>query len=716
MGTGIPSPPQTGQARAASREESLAGSSYSLAVPYVGLRPFASNESLLFFGRREQTIQLMERLHQTRFLAVIGSSGCGKSSLIRAGLIPKLKAGFLVEERDRWFISNMMPGSAPLHNLAAALIESLAESTNETEAREFVEAMRAGGAQFVVDRLGPLLEKSDANLLLLVDQFEEVFRFGLRGEDASKRDEAEEFVSIILQMAQQRVAPIYVVMTMRSDFIGDCDNFYGLPEAMNRSQYLVPRLTRQQRREAIEGPARLFGGRVAPRLLDRVLNDVGDEPDQLPIMQHALMRAWEHWQKNRSEAMDLADYEAIGTIKEALSRDADRALEGASEEEMAIAKQMFQSLTDTDPRGRRVRRPARLSEIEAITGASRDSILKLIRRFQTDGRTFLNTARDSAGDDPLIDISHESLIRQWKRLGHWVDEEARSRATYMRVVDAATRHRKGEAKLWGNPDLEIALDWRSLAKPNAAWAARYSPEFETATDFLDKSKRFRLLKILLLMFLVVVVIAVLAYNYQERHKAQVAEAQKDALDAEMQREREVQRIRDFLWGEPVTLPHPIVGDIRIDQKEDGDVELLDGWREKNMEKVFIPEHEKTIEFYREAAPQLRAALVEITGKGLINSIATFEGPSKDEDGLSPSSLGIAFNIHLRPAHLSQSNGAREGHNRGGQSSGDQQSALSADERETLNQLVSIFAKHGFVWGGEDNPTHFQVSKIIAHGQ
>ena len=103
----------------------------------------------------------------------------------------------------------------------------------------------------------------------------------------------------MLALAEQRRLPIYVVMTMRSDFLGDCDHFHGLPEAMNRGQYLVPRLTRQQRQQAIEGPSLLFGASISPRLLDRLLNDVGDKSDQLPVMQHALMRTWEEWRRGR---------------------------------------------------------------------------------------------------------------------------------------------------------------------------------------------------------------------------------------------------------------------------------------------------------------------------------------------------------------------------------------------------------------------------------
>src|SRR5205823_10121123 len=112
------------------------------ANPFVGLRPFDSDEGLLFFGRREQTIELMQQLHRTRFLAVVGSSGCGKSSLIRAGLIPKLKAGFLVEDRDRWHIAIMKPGDAPLGNLAATLLGTTDDNPAEPEVDQFVAALR----------------------------------------------------------------------------------------------------------------------------------------------------------------------------------------------------------------------------------------------------------------------------------------------------------------------------------------------------------------------------------------------------------------------------------------------------------------------------------------------------------------------------------------------------------------------------------------------
>jgi WD40 repeat protein len=457
--------------------------------PFVGLRPFETNESLLFFGRSEQTIELLQQLHRTRLLAVVGSSGCGKSSLICAGLIPKLRAGFLVEDRDLWLTVTMKPGTDPLGNLAEALSNEI--SSGQTDRAESADVLanhiRSGGTQAILEQLKPSLTESDANLLLLVDQFEEVFSAG---------DEAADFISILLALAEQTALPVYVVLTMRSDFWDRCEEFYGLPEAMNRSLYMVPRLTRQQRQQAIEGPIRLFGASLTARLLDRVLNDAGDQSDQLPVMQHALMRTWDEWRKpsaehqakHTSEAIDICCYEAVGTIKEALSRDAEAALEGMTDEELKITERMFQALTDTDANNRRVRRRAYLNEVAAIAKTSPNQVRILINRFSNNNRAFLIARPKLNADNPQIDISHESLIRQWKQLEAWIVEEAISREIYLRLVSAVKRRKQIGANLYGGADLQEALEWCSQQAPNSAWAERYAPDFESVLDFLDQSR------------------------------------------------------------------------------------------------------------------------------------------------------------------------------------------------------------------------------------
>lgn len=466
--------------------------------PFVGLRPFDTPESLLFFGRHAQTIKLMQHLNRTRLLFVVGSSGCGKSSLIRAGLIPKLQAGFLAGGHDKWLIVKMKPGETPFDNLSSALLGHLGGELEPERVMTFSREIRGEGVSAIEKALAPLLDKTDTNFLLLVDQFEEIFRFGMGASEVARRNEASDFVLTILNLARSRSLPTYVITTMRSDFLADCDAIRGLPEAINQSQYLVPRLTREQLKEAIEKPINLYGQEIAPRLLERVLNDMSEGADQLPVMQHALMRTWEKWAETKEGPVDLEHYEDenVGTIKQALSLDAERALSEVGPENANLAKQIFQILTEVDAKGRMVRRQANLSEIEALTGATRKTILEVIKHFQEKNRSFLMVAEDKVSDDALIDISHESLIREWDRLKQAVEEEAQSRSMYRRLHDSAKGHAFKQEGLWRNPILRRALKMKKTYRWNELWAKRHYPEsnFPGAMNFLSQSRQWQWLR------------------------------------------------------------------------------------------------------------------------------------------------------------------------------------------------------------------------------
>ncbi|MBT8363334.1 MAG: pentapeptide repeat-containing protein [Deltaproteobacteria bacterium] len=472
--------------------------------PFVGLRPFENRDSLYYFGRKEQTHALLKQLYTNRFVAVVGSSGCGKSSLVRAGLIPNLEAGFLVQDRDLWEIATFKPGDAPLYHLVASLA-SLSGSDSSDVVGKLLETVQRRGAQALVELAQTILKGEDSNVLIVVDQFEELFRFQ-QTRTTRVREEAADFVSILLHLAKQTVVPIYVVLTMRSDFLGECDAYQGLPEAMNNSQYLVPRLTRQQRREAFLGPIRLAGADMTPRLMDRLLNESLDTRDDLPVLQHALMRTWTVWADNgRNGAIDLEHYERAGTLKNALRLHADEALKDLDEENRLISKRMFQALTETDAANRRIRRPALLSQIVAICGKKvrPQNIRSLIERFNVDDRNFLVLSSRASADNPLVDISHESLIRQWKTLAKWVDEEAESARIYQRLAQSAELNAEGKAGLYKETDLQVALDWQRQQRPNSEWADRYDSKFSLTMGFLEQSvKKQKTNKMFIISFLV----------------------------------------------------------------------------------------------------------------------------------------------------------------------------------------------------------------------
>lgn len=466
--------------------------------PFPGLRSFEPDEAHLFFGRETQIDELLGRLRRTRFLGVVGASGSGKSSLVRSGLIPSLHSGFMARAGSSWRIALLRPGGDPIGNLAAAFDAADVLGTDPSlgdMGRALLQATLRRSALGIVEAIRHARVPATDNVLVVVDQLEELFRFKQARTNPDARDEAVAFVKLLLEAARQDDVPIYVVLTMRSEFIGHCTEFPGLAEAVNDGQYLVPRMTRDELKLAITGPVAVGGGEIAPRLVTRLLNEVGDDPDQLPILQHALMRTWNFWEAHAAgrTPIDLNDYEAIGTMKDALSVHAEEAYaELTSPSEQQIAERLFKALTDKTAQAAGIRRPSRIDELCAIAGATRDELVTVVDRFRIPGRSFLlPPAAVDLDDSTIIDLSHESLMRVWKRLIEWTDEEARSAEIYRRLSQAALLHEHGESGLWRDPELQLAVNWRDDNLPTAAWAQRYGPNFDRAIAFLTQSQTAR---------------------------------------------------------------------------------------------------------------------------------------------------------------------------------------------------------------------------------
>jgi WD40 repeat protein len=463
--------------------------------PFPGLRPFTLDECHLFFGREGQVDEILVKLSKYRSVTVMGYSGSGKSSLMYCGLVPVLYGGFMTETGPYWQVVPIRPGNSPIENLSNALVDILLrqgrveENDRPIHFAIFNSVLRRGPdglvevSKFVQSRTGE-------NIFFLVDQFEELFRYQDSGVENAE-DDASLYVNLILTAIHQKEVPIYVALNMRSDFIGDCSSFSGLTQVINDSNYLVPQMTREQKRMAIEGPVAVGGGRITQRLVKRLLNDIGDNQDQLPILQHALMRTWDYWVASHDpgEPMDIRHYNAVGKITSALSLHANEAYDELTSREKEIAEILFKNITEKNEDSQEMRRPCKVGLVAELADAPESEVIKVVEQFRRAGRSFLMPGVHVAlSVNSTVELSHESLMRIWNRLSAWVDEEYESAHMYKRISDAAAMYQIGKTGLWRPPDLQLALNWQKKQKPTRTWAQRYDVAFERAIVFLDTSR------------------------------------------------------------------------------------------------------------------------------------------------------------------------------------------------------------------------------------
>ncbi|MCB0497320.1 MAG: hypothetical protein KDC79_14360 [Cyclobacteriaceae bacterium] len=463
-----------------------------LTNPFPGLRPFGVDESHLFFGREGQVDEILLKLSKNRFIALLGYSGSGKSSLMHCGVIPVLYGGFMTEVGPNWNIVISRPGGGPIDNLAEALVNHVIPKDGEeghSIRHNVTAALLKTGSTGLVDVARRYKATTGENLLILIDQFEELFRYAEYGHD--NKSEASQFVSLLVDAIEQEEVPIHVAITMRSDFIGDSAQYARLTKHINRSSFVIPLMSRHQKRMAIEGPVAVGGGRISERLVNKLLEEIGDNQDQLPIMQHALMRTWDYWVNNREsgEAMDIRHYNAIGKISDALSLHADEAYDELTDKGKRIAEVLFKSLTEIGDDNFGIRRRSSVKEISSIAGVSHTEVIEIVEHFRKPGRSLLMPALPIELDsESVLEISHESLMRIWTRLRIWVEEENDSAKMYKRISEAAEMHQIGRSGLWRPPDLQLALNWQKKQSPTRQWAERYNTAFERAIVFLDTSK------------------------------------------------------------------------------------------------------------------------------------------------------------------------------------------------------------------------------------
>jgi WD40 repeat protein/DNA-binding SARP family transcriptional activator len=424
----------------------VAESSEPEVCPFRGLAPFDSAHAEYFFGRERLVADLVARLVGSTVIAVVGPSGSGKSSVIRAGLLPSLADGVLPGS-ERWRQVVMRPGEHPVADLGRALAR-VAPSESELEGDDPLAA--------ALDSL-----RADERLVLAVDQLEEIF--------TACRDEGERaaFTEALNAAADDPDRRVVTVLGIRGDFCGRCAEYPALSRQMSANTVFVGPMRRDELRRAIELPARRAGLRLEPRLVSALIGDVADEPGGLPLLSTALVELWE---ERRGRTLRQASYEASGGVSGAVSRLAERAYRRLSELQRERARVILLRLTDVEQPAP-MRRRVPLSELE--TEQDDDAAAAL---------AVLTESRLLTVDKGTVEVAHEALLREWPRLRGWLAEDIEGRRLHQHLIHAAGEWQgsgRDPAELYRGARLASALDW----------AVTHDPDLnELEREFLDESR------------------------------------------------------------------------------------------------------------------------------------------------------------------------------------------------------------------------------------
>src|SRR5271157_861344 len=527
---------------------------YEGVCPYRGLEPFGTVDARFFFGRENLTDWLVSDLRReihapqgVRLLAVLGPSGSGKSSVVLAGLIPRVNAG-AIDGSEQWRTAVVRPGDDPLANLAVEVSAPFLPKgamPDVGQARKLIEDLQ--GDERGLDLFARLALRDapgEARLLVVVDQFEEVFTYRPQDEQAKARFEkarAAFFANLLLAAAASggRVA---VVLTMRSDFLGACASFTRVNDVLNAHLVQVGPMQEDELREAINRPAYLVGCEVEPALSERLLADVEGQPGALPLLQFALT---EVWKKRDVRRLTLRAYEALGGVEGALEHRANEIFQRFKPEEQEFCRRIFLRLVQpgegTEDTKRRVPYHELLPDDPERAAAMREVIRVLADR---DARLITTEGADAT--DGAVEVAHEALIRGWTQLRRWIETERAGLRIQRRLTEAAqewatARPEYMDGYLYSGARLAASREWAATHRDELSaieanfLAASEEAERQREQDELENERRLRE--------------AAEAAREAERERAEEAEARRRAelerADAETRRAEEAEaRERD----------------------------------------------------------------------------------------------------------------------------------------------------------------------------
>jgi len=423
-------------------------------APYKGLYYFGESDAELFFGRETLTAVLLGKLTTgletgQRFLAVVGASGSGKSSVVRAGLIPALR---WQTASSGWPVYTLTPTAHPLEALAVCLSEELRRGLS---ARKFVDDLE-GNPQGLCQALDRIAERAaTAHTLLVVDQFEELFTL------CRSETEQAAFVENLLTAANYPGGKAIVIIVLRADFYAHCARFDPLRQALAQHQEYIGPMSADELRSAIEEPARRGHWEIEPGLVEILLHDLGadsghaPEPGALPLLSHALL---ETWQRRRGRMLTMSGYSAAGGVRSAIAETAEAVFFDQLEaEQRPIARQIFLRLTELGSEGTTADTRRRVNFAELTQTPEQWAVVREVLNTLADARLITT-------DQNTAEVAHEALIREWPTLRGWLEEDREGLRLHRHLTESALEWENRQHDpdgLYRGARLAQALEWSS---------------------------------------------------------------------------------------------------------------------------------------------------------------------------------------------------------------------------------------------------------------
>jgi uncharacterized protein YjbI with pentapeptide repeats len=513
-----------------------------LNTPYKGLAYFKDDDARFFFGRTALTDLLLDRLQQRNFLALLGASGSGKSSVLRAGLLNQLRLGRL-SGSDRWELRVMLPTEHPLKSLANEFVDQKLGNIDRAAQLATAEKLLAEGK----DGLRRLVEATakSTRMVLVIDQFEESFTL------CQNLEEREQFFACLIGALDIATDKFCLAIAMRADFFGKCveREYGGLSKRIAAHLVAVTPMNDDELREAIAKPAAIVGCEVEPILIEEIVRDVAGAPANLPLMQFALSELWQLRDGNR---LTLQAYkQELGGITGALEKRANAVYAQFTDElDKRAVKHIFLSLTQLGEGTEDTRRRVVMSNL-VTANLSLEAIERVVRRL-ADEKLVVTDDREKGkvSGDAIVDVAHEALIRGWSKLQDWLNENREVEVKQRKLEERAEEwQRSGQSKayLLSNQLLKESKKLiQSQKKSGNLTLKNFVLDFVKASEKKQKNDRFTLGSIILVPIIGTIFIV---HNLQVDQAFKVLRSQNCDLESNKQTNTNgnARKALEYLW-------------------------------------------------------------------------------------------------------------------------------------------------------------------------